>query len=215
MKSHSTKKNVSAPPVMYVKLSIYIRKYMESRYGKDVLIIPFMSPIYTCMEQYLVNNYSMVRISPRACSQRMFNYNATSDLFERSGICVMDTAEKQEYIAVQIPERVFKGGLIVKTSDNWQLSNTGFVEFNKLVKREFWMECMKFVDECFTSARIQGLRTTRENAISDFMVAMDIPMQYYENMIRYYNRMINRIHSDIEKKREWLESLNDTALTYT
>lgn len=215
MKSNSTRKNVSAPPVMYVKLSIYLRKYMESRYGKDVVIVPFMSPIYTCMEQYLVNNYSMVRISPRACSQRMFNYNGSSDLFQNSKTSIMDISEKQEYIAVQIPERIFKAGLIIKTSDNWQLSNTGFVEFNKLVKKEFWMECLKFVDECFTSARIQGLRTTRENAISDFMVAMDIPMQYYENMIRYYNRMINRIHSDIEKKREWLESLNDTALTYT
>lgn len=188
---------------------------MESRYGKDVVIVPFMSPIYTCMEQYLVNNYSMVRISPRACSQRMFNYNGSSDLFQNSKTSIMDISEKQEYIAVQIPERIFKAGLIIKTSDNWQLSNTGFVEFNKLVKKEFWMECLKFVDECFTSARIQGLRTTRENAISDFMVAMDIPMQYYENMIRYYKRMINRINSDIEKKREWLESLNDTALTYT
>lgn len=215
MKSNSTRKNVSAPPVMYVKLSIYLRKYMESRYGKDVVIVPFMSPIYTCMEQYLVNNYSMVRISPRACSQRMFNYNGSSDLFQNSKTSIMDISEKQEYIAVQIPERIFKAGLIIKTSDNWQLSNTGFVEFNKLVKKEFWMECLKFVDECFTSARIQGLRTTRENAISDFMVAMDIPMQYYENMIRYYKRMINRINSDIEKKREWLESLNDTALTYT
>ena len=46
MKSNSTRKNVSAPPVMYVKLSIYLRKYMESRYGKDVVIVPFMSPMY-------------------------------------------------------------------------------------------------------------------------------------------------------------------------
>ena len=34
-------------------------------------------------------------------------------------------------------------------------------------------------------------------------------------MIRYYKRMKNRISADIEKRREWLESLNDTALTYT
>lgn len=137
------------------------------------------------------------------------------DLFEHTSSFVLDQSEKQEYIAIQLPERIFRAGSLVNTSDNWQLSNTGFVEFNKLVKKEFWVECMKFVDECFTSARIQGIRTTRENAISDFMVAMDIPMLYYENMIRYYKRMKNRISADIEKRREWLESLNDTALTYT
>lgn len=215
MKIHNTSKTVSPPPVMYVKLSVYLRQYLRSRYGKDVVIIPFMSPIYSCMEQYLVNNYSMTRISTKVCTQRMYNYNGTSDLFDHTPAVVMDEAEKQEYVAVQLPERIFKGGLVIGTSDNWQLSNTGFVEFNKLVKREFWMECMKFVDECFASARIQNQRTTRENAISDFMVAMDIPMKYYENMIRYYNRMKNKIHSDIGNRREWLESLNDSALTYT
>lgn len=200
---------------MYVKLSVYLRQYLKSRYGKDTVILPLMNPLYSCMEQYLVNNYSMSVISSRACSQRMYIGNGTTDLFERGSSFKLDDAEKQEFIAIQLPERIFKGGLLMNTSDNWQLSNTGAIEFNKLVKREFWTECMKFVDECFTAARIQGTRTTRENAISDFMVAMDIPMQHYENLIRYYKRMKNWMRADIEKRREWIESLNSTALTYT
>lgn len=215
MKGNNTNKKSIAPPVMYVKLSVYLRQYLRSRYGKNVVILPLMSPLSTCIDQYLVNNYSMVQLSPNVCSQHMFNNEKMCDLFEYTSSFVLDQSEKQEYIAIQLPERIFRAGSLVNTSDNWQLSNTGFVEFNKLVKKEFWVECMKFVDECFTSARIQGIRTTRENAISDFMVAMDIPMLYYENMIRYYKRMKNRISADIEKRREWLESLNDTALTYT
>lgn len=215
MKGNNTNKKSIAPPVMYVKLSVYLRQYLRSRYGKNVVILPLMSPLSACIDQYLVNNYSMVQLSPNVCSQRMFNNEKMCDLFEDTSSFVLDQSEKQEYIAIQLPERIFRAGSLVNTSDNWQLSNTGFVEFNKLVKKEFWVECMKFVDECFTSARIQGIRTTRENAISDFMVAMDIPMLYYENMIRYYKRMKNRISADIEKRREWLESLNDTALTYT
>ena len=215
MKGNNINKQVINPPVMYVKLSVYLRQYLRSRYGKNVVILPLMSALSACIDQYLVNNYSMVQLSPNVCSQRMFNNKKTSDLFEYTPSFIMEESEKQKYIAIQLPGRIYRAGLLMRTSDNWQLSNTGFVEFNKLVKKEFWVECMKFVDECFASARIQGIRTTRENAISDFMVAMDIPMLYYENMIRYYKRMKNRISDDIEKRREWLEGLNDTALTYT
>ena len=56
---------------------------------------------------------------------------------------------------------------------------------------------------------------TRESAISDFMVSYDIPMSCYENIIRYDQRIRKEIIEDIDKRRAWMEMLNDTVMTYT
>ena len=114
-----------------------------------------------------------------------------------------------------MPEYVYRSNGMVSTSPFWQLNRAGAVEFNRLVKAEFWSECIRFIDECFTAARIQGRKMTRESAISDFMVSYDIPMSCYENIIRYDQRIRKEIVEDIDKRRAWMEMLNDTVMTYT
>lgn len=208
-------KDTNTPLVTYVKLSVHYRKYLQSRYGKKVVSLPLYSPLYGCIEQYLINNASLSYFCYRSCSQ--FVFQCHDDCFTPDGRSVlnMKPAEKEDFIPILIPFNVFRSSGIVPTSPYWQLSKDGMVEFNRLVKAEFWSECLRFIDECFDAARVQGIRMTCENAIADFMVAMDIPMSCYENLVRYRKRIRKEITEGFDKKRAWLESFNDVVMTYT
>lgn len=211
------KKNKAASQhfVTYIKLSVYLRQYIRSRYGKSVAILPLYSPLYGCLEQYLVNNACLRPFTDRSCSQYAFTCPPDTVLPDGRNFFKPQQDEKEEYVALLMPEYVYRINGMLLTSPFWQLNRTGAIEFNRLVKAEFWRECIRFIDECFTSARIQGRKVTRESAISDFMVAYDIPMSYYENIIRYDQRIRKEIIEDIDKRRIWMEKLNDTAMTYT
>lgn len=213
MKRKSEKPN--GPYVTYVKLSVHFRKYLHSRYGKDVVCLPVYSPLYGCMSQYIVNNSTLSPITPRACSQYAFCHGEYASLSGNQERISLQPFEKEEYVPLLMPKYVYRSNGMVPTSPFWQLNRVGAVEFNRLVKAEFWCECIRFIDECFTSARIQGRKMTRESAISDFMVSYDIPMSCYENIIRYDQRIRKEIIEDIDKRRAWMEMLNDTVMTYT
>lgn len=215
MNSKKQNKDTEAPLVTYVKLSVHYRKYLQSRYGKDVVSLPLYSPLYSCIEQYLINNASLSYSCSRSCTQ--FVFQCPSGCLTPDGRLVSDMKPtvKEDFVPILIPGRVFRSSGIMSTSPYWQLSKDGTVEFNRLVKAEFWNECLRFIDECFNVARIQGVRMTRENAIADFMVAMDIPMSCYENLVRYEKRIRKEIVESFEKKRAWLESFNDVVMTYT
>lgn len=201
--------------VMYVKLSIYFRKYIESKYGKSPVCFPLLSPMYSCIERYIVNNYNLSPISALSFSEYAFNYKGDNGLYENCNVSVPSEEDKANFLAIVIPGQVFRIGSLIKTSNNWQLSYQGAIEFKKLIRREFWIECIKFIDDCFHAARLQHFSVTRENAISDFLVAYNIPMTSYESILRSERRARIELRSEIENRRNWMETLNDTALTYT
>lgn len=201
--------------VTYVKLSVYLRQYLRSRYGKDVVILPLYSPLYGCIEQYLVNNYSLACITNRACPEFAFNSPKGTLSYDGKDFYKPQESEKQEFIAIQMPNFVYRKNGMLKTSGYWQLSRNGCVEFNRLVKADFWRELIRFIDDCFTTAKIQNMKMTRERAISDFITAYDIPMNCYENFLRYDRRIRDEMNRCIENRRTWMESLNDIQLTYT
>lgn len=211
------KKNKAANQcfVTYIKLSVHLRQYIRSRYGKSVVILPLYSPLYGCLEQYLVNNACLHPITDRSCSQYAFTCPSDTVLPDGRDFFKPQQDEKDEYVALLMPEYIYRFCGKIPVSPFWQLSRPGTVEFNRLVKAEFWRECIRFIDECFTSARMQGTKMTRKAAISDFMTAYDIPMSYYENIIRYDQRIRKEIIEDVDKRRAWMERLNDTVMTYT
>lgn len=215
MSTKKQNKDTNMPLVTYVKLSVHYRKYLQSRYGKKIVSLPLYSPLYGCIEQYLINNASLSYFCYRSCSQ--FVFQCPSDFVTPDGRSVsnMKPTEKEDFIPILIPSSVFRASGNIPTSPYWQLSKDGTVEFNRLIKAEFWSECLRFIDECFDAARVQGIRMTCENAIADFMVAMDIPMSCYENLVRYRKRIRKEITEGFDKKRAWLESFNDVVMTYT
>lgn len=209
-KNEAPKENIS-----YVKLGVHIRKYLESKYGKSPLTFPYSSPLYSCIEKYIVNNYTLSPVSLLSYSDFAFHYEAGNPLFNEKTPSLPSAEDKPEFIAIAIPQSVYRIGSLIETSNNWQLSSLGVVEFRRLASREFWMDCIHFVDDCFLSARLRAETVTKENAISDFIVAYNIPMSSYDNILRSERRARTRMQAEIEKRRTWVERLNDTALAYT
>lgn len=201
-------RNLSTGCITYIKLSVHLREYLKSRYGKEAVSLPVYNPMYGCLEQYLINNYSMANITNRSLSACQFD--SIEDGGQKNG-CI----DKGEFLPLIMPDYVFRKNGMIRTSTCWQLSRQGAVEFNRMAKAEFWRECIRFIDDCFTAARLQGTRMTRENAISDFLTVYGIPMSSYENILRYDQRIRKEILDGIEKRRSWMESLNDIPMTYT
>ena len=214
-------KEYTGSRVTYLRISEYYRQFLVSRYGnvspksdQPTIVFPVSSPYYDIICRYLVNNVRMKPMSNNAFSDNAFHYRML-DLFSENDISIPPASEKGEFFAVAIPDRVCHSGRVIDTSNYWQLSSCGLVEFNRTVKREFWRVCLAFIDDCFTQAKIEDRRMTRENAISDFMMTFDIPMELYENLYRYEKRFRKEMVRDIEARRQKMEKLNDVQMIYT
>ena len=77
------------------------------------------------------------------------------------------------------------------------------------------MELFKFIDECFTRARINGTKTGREQAVDDFLTMYEIDMSWRETLIRYDQRDRKKMLQAIEEHREIMEKLYDRQFCYT
>lgn len=210
MKKTLTKEKIN---VFYLKVSDYYRSFLLSKYG-DIVCFPSTSQSYDLICRSVVNNGSMSPLTPFSFSETAFNYKRGNSVFDIN-ISLPEEEERENYIAIGMPVLVSRFGKPVETSNTWQISRFGAIELRKLIIREFWQDFMEFVDDCFTRARIQGTKVTRENVMADFMSLHRIDMKHYENMVRYDQRFRKRRMEEIEQSRTLMEGKYDAQFTYT
>lgn len=198
------------PVVTYLKVSPYLKSWIECKYGKVIAFQP-MTPHHSFLCRCLVNNASMSKLTEFCYSDAAFNYQ-NKDSFFVSG---PTEEERNQFIAIEIPKMIWKGFNELPTNQYWQLSKTGAVEIRRLIKNDFMMELFKFIDDCFTRARINGTKTGREQAVDDFITMYDIDMSWRETLIRYDKRDRKKMLQAIEEHRELTEKLYDRQFCYT
>lgn len=207
------KNETSVERVVYVKLSKYYINFLTTRYGSPVLF-PTINPVNQCMERYLVNNPTLGRITPFSFSQQAFSYNENNPLFT-ADVYTPEQHERSEYLAIVMPDEIYRNGTLVKTSDTWQLSSVGAVQIRKQIKTEFWVAFAQMYDDCVYRAQRLGEKVTTENIATDFITLHNIEMSEYENMMRYWRRVRDQMNGEIENRREELETRTGNVFTYT
>lgn len=198
------------PIVTYLKVSPYLKSWMECKYGRIISFQP-MTQSYLCLSRYIVNNVSMTGLTDFSFSDAAFNYQNKDSFF----VSRPSEEDKNLFIAIEIPKFVWRGLKNIETSRYWQLSKTGAIELRRIIKNEFMMELFKFIDDCFTRARINGTRTGREQAVDDFITMYDIDMSWRETLIRYDQRDRKKMLQAIEENREMIEKTYDRQFCYT
>ena len=209
-RSMKKKENNQKYVVSYLKVSPYIKSYMECKYGK-VICFPAMSPHYSCLCRYLVNNASMSGITEFAFSENAFNYSNPDSFF----VGCPSEEIKAQCIAIALPKTIFREYREIEVNAYWQLSRTGAIEMRRLLKNDFMVELFKFIDDCMTRARINGTKAGREQSVDDFITMFDIDMSWRETLIRYDQRDRKKISQEIEARREKMEELYDRQFCYT
>lgn len=198
------------PVVTYLKVSPYLKSWIECKYGRIISFQP-MTQAHVSLSRYIVNNASMVNLTDFAYSDAAFNYQSKDSFFA----CTPSDEDRNQFIAIELPKNVWRGFNNVETNRYWQLSKSGAVEMRRIIKNEFMMELFKFIDDCFTRARINGTRTGREQAVDDFITMYDIDMSWRETLIRYDQRDRKKMLQAIEEHREQIEKLYDRQFCYT
>lgn len=196
--------------VTYLKVSPYLKSWMECKYGKYICF-PFMSRQYSCLCRYLVNNSSMSAITDFSFSEKAFNYNSPDSFFVSSP----SKEVKEQCIAIQMPPVVFRGYQEIQVDGYWQLSKQGAIELRQIIKNDFMVDLFTFIDECFTNARLNGGKVTREQAIDDFITMHGIDMSWRENFWTYVKREKKCMKEEIENRREEMEKKYDRQFCYT
>lgn len=205
------KKDVKPQPVVtYLKVSPYLKAWMESKYGK-IISFPVMTQLYGCLSRYIVNNVSMSVITEFSFSDAAFNYQSKDSFF---AVAPSDEV-KDQCIAIELPESVWRGNKELETNRYWQLSKRGAIEMRQMIKNDFMIELFRFIEDCFVSARINGTKVTREQAIDDFITIYGIEMKERENLDRYVKREKKAMQQEIEKHRDEMEKKYDRQFTYT
>lgn len=196
--------------VTYLKVSPHIKSWMECKYGK-VISFPDMTPHYSCLCRYLVNNASMSTITEFSFCEKAFHYKNPDSFFVG---CPSDEI-KAQCIAIALPKTVFRNYRELEVNGYWQLSKLGAVEMRRLIKHDFMIHLFKFIDDCMTRARINGTKAGREQSVDDFITMFDIDMSWRETLLRYDRRDRKKILSEIEANREMLEETYDRQFVYT
>lgn len=209
MSQKSVKQNVC-----YVKLSPIYLEYLKIKYQSCPVQFSSVEEIGRCIERYIVNNPALKPITSFSYCEQAYE-QAVAGNGTHSEPMIPLHEELPMLLPVVLPASVFRFGGSVSTSSTWQLTKEGAVEFRRLVKVAFWADCFKFIDECFTRARINGERVTREGAIADFMIAYNIPMSEHPNMVRYDKRERVKMMRDIENKRDEMERKSSQPFFYT
>lgn len=201
-------------PVCYLRVSAYFQEYLKIKYGGFPIRFPEVHPASVILETRISQNPSLKALDINGYCSAAFNYKRVGKVFDiEIGTPAPD--EREEFIPICLPESVQRFGGMVRTSDNWQLTQKGSKQLRKIIKREFWTDCLLFVDECFARARVTGENVTKEDAVADFMTIYEIPMEHYENMITYERRERKNIGRDIEDKRDRLEEQSTNRFFYT
>lgn len=204
------KDNKTQPAVTYLKVSPYLKSWIECKYGKVIAFQP-MTPHYSCLCRYIVNNVSMSPLTEFSYSEAAFSFPSKDSFF----VGTPSEEDRASMIAIELPPSVWRGFNLMETNRYWQLSKSGAVEMRRIIKNDFMMDLFKFIDECFTRARLNGTRTGREQAVDDFITMHDIDMNWRETLIRYDQRDRKKMLQAIEEHREQTEKMYDRQYCYT
>ena len=198
------------PVVAYLKVSPYLKSWMECKYGKYICF-PDMTPHHSCLCRYLINNSSMAPVTEFSFSEKAFHFQHPDAFFVG---CPTEEVKKQ-CIAFEIPLTVFRGFQEIRTDGYWQLSKQGATELRRLIKNDFMIDLFNFIEECFLRAKLNGTKVTRENAIDDFITIYGIDMSWRETFWTYVKREKKNMTKEIENRRNALEEKYDRQLCYT
>lgn len=202
------------PNVSYIKLTKYVGSYFRMKYG-DPVELPYNSPLTVKLETRLINNTQLKWVSDFSYNEVAFNYEIDGQVLDLN-VSMPDASQKNEFVAFYLPESIYIGANLHHIcGGTWQLSKVGVKEFRKLATREFWIECMKFVDDCFCKARARGEQTSIEAAMSDFMIAYNIPLELFESMMRQERRTRKLFGHQAEEYHSFLEKRADSVFLYT
>lgn len=199
--------------VMYVKLSSYYANYLKTRYG-DPIVFHDKSIAKQCIYLYIVQNQTMRCITPFCVSESAFNYKDENQPFTINAYRP-DIEERKQFVAITIPKEVIRFNRIVETSSYWQLSSSGTQLFRNEIKNEFWTNFSFFYDDCRLRSQKLGYSVTFEDVMSDFMVMHNIDMKIYENMMRYWYRILPEMQNRAQLRRDSLETKTGCVFTYT
>lgn len=200
--------------VVYVKLGDYVNCYFQMKYGTPVKL-PFSSPLHIVLETCLKNNKELKMLSENCYSELAFDYDRNGQTTDIA-VATPTADEKDEFIPFVLPESVYvrpsyeqiKGG-------TWQLTADGTKRFRKLASREFWTECMNFINDCFCKMRARGEQATIKEAVSDFLVAYGIPMEKLESICHEERRKRKRMSQEIENRHSAMEERSGGIFIYT
>lgn len=196
--------------VTYLKVSPYLKAFMQRKYGK-IIKFPFASQMYAMLYRHIVCNADMKNLTEFSYSEYAFNYHQPDSFF----VDPTRNADKDQFIAIELPAKVFKGPYEVAVNRYWQLSSSGAKALRKLIKEEFMLDMFEFIKDCMVRARLTGSKTTKEQAIDDFISINGIDMSWRENFYRYTSRDGNRIACEIDNRRNLLEESSGLQLCYT
>lgn len=201
---------------IFVKLAVYYRQYLRIKYGGPRIILPAsgLMGMFLRSDNALIRTDASFRPESRCVSQLAFTQAlGCADILGAQRI--LEPGQEEEYLGFVLPQKIMVGRLFYDASPLWTLRQGKDAEFHKLIKHEFWNDCISFIGNCSIRAHARGEVPNKEDAISDFMVQYDIPMTEYENMIRYEKRWLGRITAEIEANRERMASMTGREFLYT
>lgn len=196
----------------FIRVSSYVRRYFYVKYGSPV-VLPMSHPMYQLMLRNLVYNPTLECISKQSSNRASMDPAIRSTIHELQVHAQAD--ECDELMEVVMPDTIIRTGVAKQTNWYYQLDNAGSRLFRKEAKNEYWQEMQLFIRQCFIRSANRGEKVSREEAISDFMIAYGIPMSHYESMVRCERRERRRLEEEIEQRRDFMEQRINDIFLYT
>lgn len=201
-------------PVCYLRVEPYMHGYLKAQYGGFPLLFPEFHLIPSIIESRIAVNASLKQVTELCYSQAAFEYDRDGKVFDIN-IGTPHPDRVEEYISIQLPESVQRRNGIVKVGKNWQLNKNGASLVRQVIKDEFWTALSLFIEDCIKRSRVTGDYVTIENAISDFMMVYDIPMEELDNMVKGERRKRQAMYEDIKLRRDRIEAATGNKFYYT
>lgn len=203
--------NKNDTPVCYVRVKKQYHGYLKAKYGGFPLNFPELHPASMLFETRIVRNPSLAQVSKDSYSEMAYNYQRDGKALDAE-IGMPSEDERELFVPVSLPPFIQRKSGIEKVTGNWQLSRDGGKAFRKIISREFWMECIQFIDESFIRASKNGIHMTKEIAITDFMLLYDVPIEYYDDFIKQEYRKRKAIGEDIESSYEKKKNASENKI---
>lgn len=202
--------------ICYIRIDALYRNYFLAKHGTPAVFSP-SSELAAIIRDNLMDNPFMRAQSDGlhlSFSDLAFNYKEKGRILD-ADVHMPDESERDQFVAINIPDEVRRFAGIIKTGPTWQLNRFGARRFREEVKTSFWREFRNFERDCVERGQLNGEAAGLEDIVSDFMTMFNIPMSLYENMLRYERRERNTSATKIEKRREVIKNLTGNNYLYT
>lgn len=200
--------------ITYLRISEYLRSYLCVKYGGEPILLPESHPCMGIMDKFLVRTPDMIPIYRDSYCEALVDEKMHS-MVDSDMDYLPTEEEQQKFTAFVIPEVIHKYHSCIEADGFWSLPRAGCNKIRVVLKNEFWTDCFAFIGDCFNRAHARGESVTREDAMSDFMMVYNIPMDMFETLIRYHTRERTRMNRQIESRRQTLQSWSRNKMIYT